>query len=151
MTLHSSLVGLVAVVLLGTACSNGCGQGQDLTCTSSSCSGSGGSFVGDTAWKTDLPTKLADSSASATVSAIFGFASTPTSADSAEITATGGTIGGSGIVLRESNLLQATYPASKLISLAKTYTGSDIQTVTLTSGVSFNGTGQSGCSPSSGP
>ncbi len=145
MTKQSYLPSLIAAVALIAACnnSNNCGLPSGGTCTNTSCGGHSGNFAGDTLWKTDVPKDLADSAATATVTAIFGFASTPTSADSAAITSSGGTIA-TGIELSASNLLLATYTASKLIALADTYTGSAILSVTLPQGYFQNGS-SSGC------
>jgi hypothetical protein len=136
----------VAIVCIVAACNNNCNPGGGGCTTADVSDCGGGDFVGDTLWKTDIPKELADSSASATVTAVFGFASTPTSADSAEITSTGGSII-NGVVIRGNNSIAATYPAAKLITLAETYTGSDILSVTIPTGGSSTQPGGSGCTP----
>ena len=136
---------LAVLVLVVSACSGSCPQPQG-SCTSTTCTSGSQHFQGDTAWKTDVPKELADSSASATVTAIMGFAAAPTSADTAEITSTGGTIVNNGIVLSGANTVLVTYPADKLIALAQTYTGADITSVTIPTGVTQNGgAAPSGC------
>lgn len=138
---------LVCLILIALACSNNCPQpGGSQACAGSNCTTNGVHFNGDTKWKADVPNELADSSATATITAIFGFVSAPSSADTAEITSTGGSIYSGGIVLSGSNTILVTYPASKLIALAKSYTGSDIESVTLPTGITQNASNAgSGC------
>jgi len=136
---------LATLVSIATACAgSGCPSPQGGNCTSTTCL-NGSKFTGDTAWKTDVPKDLADSSASATVTVIITFAAAPTSADTAMIDSTGGTIPNNGIVTSVKDALVATYPASKLIALAKTYAGSDITSVTLATGVTQGSNPGSGC------
>ena len=133
---------IVIVVCVAAACSglgsDGCGGGLGGPPTSDW--GGGDGFDADKDWKTNLPTQLRDSSATMNVEVVMQFASAFTVTDSMAVVASGGIVRATNIPPSKSFIF-ATYPAGKLLDLARTYTGSRIY------GVSWNyfGSGSRRC------
>lgn len=122
------LVTTCALPFIIAACNgSGCGGGNQST----GLQGGGGGLgpLVDSAWKTDIPSQLADSSSTEPVKVIIQFASAFTSSDSTAIVATGGTVTSTDVG-GNSDLIGATYTVGNLIALAKSYTGSRITGLT---------------------
>jgi hypothetical protein len=123
-----AIVGCVAVACSGLG-SDGCAGGSNDGPTSDW--GGGDGFDADKDWKTNLPIQLKDSSATMTVEVVMQFASAFTAADSMEVVSSGGIVRATNIP-PSTSFIFATYPAGKLLDLARTYAGSRIR------GVSWN-------------
>jgi hypothetical protein len=124
---------IVIVVCVALACSgignDGCGGPSGGGPTSDW--GGGNGFDADKDWKTNLPTQLKDSSGTMNVEVVMQFASAFTVADSMDVLSSGGIVRATNIPPSKAFIF-ATYPAAKLVDLARTYTGSRIR------GVSWN-------------